>query len=198
MCVCVGLHVLFLVCAVCLRLLAQAVAKLRFDDTVIRSDVDAAIALMRASQASIEPELEKRTREDPVSRLYLVSTGHTALLQGRRVPPPLNLLQAGSGRVFFCALARGSALWLGLFVVDGQDTAGSGGVHASLSVDRVCALCGLLSPAEDQGLGSQDAQARGALQHHRGVRAPRRHHRGECCCVAAVAPNLPAHSATRG
>lgn len=53
----------------------QAVAKLRFDDTVIRSDVDAAIALMRASQASIEPELEKRTREDPVSRLYLVSTG---------------------------------------------------------------------------------------------------------------------------
>lgn len=53
----------------------QAVAKLRFDDTVIRSDVDAAIALMRASQASIEPELQKRTREDPVSRLYLVSTG---------------------------------------------------------------------------------------------------------------------------
>lgn len=51
----------------------QAVAKLRFDDTVIRSDVDAAIALMRASQASIEPELQKRTREDPVSRLYLVS-----------------------------------------------------------------------------------------------------------------------------
>jgi hypothetical protein len=53
--------------------LSQAVAKLRFDDTVIRSDVDAAIALMRASQASIEPELQKRTREDPVSRLYLVS-----------------------------------------------------------------------------------------------------------------------------
>ncbi len=50
----------------------QAVAKLRFDDTVIRSDVDAAIALIRASQASIEPELQKRTREDPVSRLYLV------------------------------------------------------------------------------------------------------------------------------
>lgn len=53
---------------------AQAVAKLRFDDTVIRSDVDAAIALMRASQASIEPELQKRTREDPVSRLYLVGS----------------------------------------------------------------------------------------------------------------------------
>lgn len=52
----------------------QAVAKLRFDDTVIRSDVDAAIALMRTSQASIEPELQKRTREDPVSRLYLVGT----------------------------------------------------------------------------------------------------------------------------
>jgi len=52
--------------------LLQAVAKLRFDDTVIRSDVDAAIALMRASQASIEPELQKRTREDPVSRLYMV------------------------------------------------------------------------------------------------------------------------------
>jgi DNA replicative helicase MCM subunit Mcm2 (Cdc46/Mcm family) len=57
--------------ALCASLL-QAVAKLRFDDTVIRSDVDAAIALMRGSQASIEPELQKRTREDPVSRLYLV------------------------------------------------------------------------------------------------------------------------------
>jgi hypothetical protein len=48
------------------------VAKLRFDDNVVRSDIDAAIALMRASQASIEPELQKRTREDPVSRLYMV------------------------------------------------------------------------------------------------------------------------------
>lgn len=56
----------------CVLLLPQAVAKLRFDDTVIRSDVDAAIALMRGSQSSIEPELQKRTREDPVSRLYLV------------------------------------------------------------------------------------------------------------------------------
>jgi DNA replicative helicase MCM subunit Mcm2 (Cdc46/Mcm family) len=52
--------------------LLQAVAKLRFDDNVVRSDIDAAIALMRASQASIEPELQKRTREDPVSRLYMV------------------------------------------------------------------------------------------------------------------------------
>uniref|UniRef100_A0A383WE58 DNA helicase n=1 Tax=Tetradesmus obliquus TaxID=3088 RepID=A0A383WE58_TETOB len=51
--------------------LSQAVAKLRFDDNVVRSDIDAAIALMRASQASIEPELAKRTREDPVSRLYM-------------------------------------------------------------------------------------------------------------------------------
>jgi hypothetical protein len=50
----------------------QAVAKLRFDDNVVRSDIDAAIALMRSSQASIEPELQKRTREDPVSRLYMV------------------------------------------------------------------------------------------------------------------------------
>jgi hypothetical protein len=55
----------------CLIIL-QAVAKLRFDDNVVRSDIDAAIALMRASQASIEPELQKRTREDPVSRLYMV------------------------------------------------------------------------------------------------------------------------------
>lgn len=55
-----------------LLLLSQAVAKLRFDDNVVRSDIDAAIALMRASQASIEPELAKRTREDPVSRLYMV------------------------------------------------------------------------------------------------------------------------------
>jgi hypothetical protein len=52
--------------------ISQAVAKLRFADDVVRSDIDAAIALMRASQASIEPELQKRTREDPVSRLYMV------------------------------------------------------------------------------------------------------------------------------
>ncbi|KAF6263445.1 minichromosome maintenance protein 7 [Scenedesmus sp. NREL 46B-D3] len=51
--------------------LSQAVAKLRFDNNVVRSDIDAAIALMRSSQASIEPELQKRTREDPVSRLYM-------------------------------------------------------------------------------------------------------------------------------
>lgn len=51
----------------------QAVAKLRFDSTVVRSDIDAAIELMRNSQASIEPELQKRTREDPISRLYTVS-----------------------------------------------------------------------------------------------------------------------------
>jgi len=50
------------------------VAKLRFDNNVIRSDIDAAIALMRASQSSIEPELQRRTREDPVSRLYMVSS----------------------------------------------------------------------------------------------------------------------------
>eukprot|EP00775_Hariotina_reticulata_P009818 gene9818-9976_t len=48
--------------------LSQAVAKLRFDNNVIRSDIDAAIALMRASQASIEPELQRRTREDPALR----------------------------------------------------------------------------------------------------------------------------------
>jgi len=50
--------------------LAQAVAKLRFDTSVSRSDVDAALSLMRASQASIEPELARRQREDPVSRCY--------------------------------------------------------------------------------------------------------------------------------
>jgi DNA replication licensing factor MCM7 len=50
--------------------LSQAVAKLRFDSAVSRSDVDAALALMRASQASIEPELARRQREDPVSRCY--------------------------------------------------------------------------------------------------------------------------------
>lgn len=68
-----------------LVLVLQAVAKLRFDDTVIRSDVDAAIALMRASQASIEPELQKRTREDPVSRLYLVSCAPCTFVQMYRM-----------------------------------------------------------------------------------------------------------------
>jgi hypothetical protein len=63
------------------RIMLQAVAKLRFDDNVVRSDIDAAIALMRASQASIEPELQKRTREDPVSRLYMVRDESTVVFQ---------------------------------------------------------------------------------------------------------------------
>eukprot|EP00879_Flechtneria_rotunda_P030650 GHRR01033313.1.p1 GENE.GHRR01033313.1~~GHRR01033313.1.p1 ORF type:complete len:130 (+),score=44.77 GHRR01033313.1:311-700(+) len=66
--------------------LSQAVAKLRFDNIVGRSDIDAAIALMRSSQASIEPELQKRTREDPVSRLYLAIKDWAVKMHNPQVP----------------------------------------------------------------------------------------------------------------
>lgn len=56
--------------------LAQAVAKLRFDEEVSRSDVDAALALMTASQASITPDIERRVRDDPISRVYQAVRTH--------------------------------------------------------------------------------------------------------------------------
>ncbi|GBF93305.1 DNA replication licensing factor MCM7 [Raphidocelis subcapitata] len=56
--------------------LAQAVAKLRFDEEVSRSDVDAALALMTNSQASITPDIERRVRDDPISRVYQAVRTH--------------------------------------------------------------------------------------------------------------------------
>jgi hypothetical protein len=60
----------------------QAVAKLRFDGVVSRGDVDTALSLMRASQASIEPEAEKKLREDPISRWGLRGRHRLALPGG--------------------------------------------------------------------------------------------------------------------
>ncbi|KIZ01252.1 Protein PROLIFERA [Monoraphidium neglectum] len=56
--------------------LAQAVSKLRFDEEVSRSDVDAALALMTSSQASITPDIERRVRDDPISRVYQAVRTH--------------------------------------------------------------------------------------------------------------------------
>lgn len=41
-----------------------------------RSDVDAALALMTCSQASITPDIERRVRDDPISRVYQAVRTH--------------------------------------------------------------------------------------------------------------------------
>jgi DNA replication licensing factor MCM7 len=66
--------------------LAQAVAKLRFDEEVSRSDVDAALALMTASQASITPDIERRVRDDPISRVYQAVRTHALRTRTAEVP----------------------------------------------------------------------------------------------------------------
>jgi hypothetical protein len=43
---------------------------------VSRSDVDAALALMTCSQASITPDIERRVRDDPISRVYQAVRTH--------------------------------------------------------------------------------------------------------------------------
>lgn len=43
---------------------------------VSRSDVDAALALMTSSQASITPDIERRVRDDPISRVYQAVRTH--------------------------------------------------------------------------------------------------------------------------
>lgn len=50
--------------------LSQAVAKLRFDNTVAQSDVDEALRLMRQSKSSLVSSKEHTQREDAVSRCY--------------------------------------------------------------------------------------------------------------------------------
>lgn len=71
--------------------LAQAVAKLRFDDAVSRSDVDAALSLMTSSQASITPDIERRVRDDPVSRVYQAVRTHA--LRTRQAEVPIDVIR---------------------------------------------------------------------------------------------------------
>ena len=58
---------------------------------VSRSDVDAALSLMTCSQASITPDIERRVRDDPISRVYQAVRTHA--LRTRQAEVPLDTIR---------------------------------------------------------------------------------------------------------